>query len=160
MIAVAQPPVDTQPFPKLDAPMVTPDGRVTFAWQQLLINLWLRVGGNVGVATSEFVFITQNGSGSTVNANGPGSGTVGRIELIGQPGLPAVPVVVGASPFVYTALAAGSIGIESGQVEFSRDHGVTWFVVGLAGGMVPVRVDDKLRVTYYNSAPTVTFFGD
>lgn len=157
---MAQPSVATQPFPQLSTPLVNPDGRVASAWQQLFINLWLRVGGGVGAATSQFVFVTQNGTSSSVNANGPGAGTLGRIELIGQPGLPAVPIVVGASPFVIKVAAAGSVGVESGQVEFSRDAGMTWFIVGTAGGLLPVRTNDQIRVTYFRVAPTVTFFGD
>jgi hypothetical protein len=68
------------------------------------------------------------------------------------------PVVVGPSPFIYTALKRGSMIVNGGTVsliEFSRD-GVTFFDVGATAGMFALNASDQLRVTY-TVPPTMTF---
>lgn len=157
--APPNPSVATQPFPQLSTPMVNPDGRVSFAWQQLFINLWLRVGGGAGVPTTQIVVVTQNNT-SSANATDANGVALGQIQYTGQAGQTTIVLTVGPSPFVYVAPSSGAVGVESGQVEFSRDGGVTFYVVGLSGGMIPMRTNDQVRVTYYNDPPAMEFFGD
>jgi hypothetical protein len=69
------------------------------------------------------------------------------------------PVVVTASPFVYSATRRGSLIVKGGTVtliEFSRDGGTTYYDVGVIAGMFPVNAADLVRITYA-VAPTVTF---
>lgn len=77
-------------------------------------------------------------------------------------GMPQAPeaAVVGASPYVYTAVIRGQAHIGGGTVsaiEFSRDEGATWFNAGITSGFVQMDARDLLRVTY-SVTPTITYF--
>lgn len=63
------------------------------------------------------------------------------------------------TPFVFSAQIAGSLQIDQGKVEVSRDSGVTYYPVSLLGGTVPVLFGDKVRLTWFSTVtPTVVFF--
>lgn len=65
------------------------------------------------------------------------------------PGGTAQPQALTTSPFRFTANEAGSMAIEgSDKIEVSRDGGITWLRVGTSEGLVPLRFDDQLRVTF------------
>jgi hypothetical protein len=75
------------------------------------------------------------------------------------PGGSAQPQVVGASPFIFTALVNGFLVVFAAKVEVSRDGGGTYYQVTLNGGAIPLNQNDKVRVTWFEAqAPTVTFF--
>lgn len=68
------------------------------------------------------------------------------------------PVVIGASPYSYSALRQGALIVSGGTVsliEFSRD-GITYYDTGQTSGMFPINASDVIRITY-TVAPTVTF---
>lgn len=155
---MANPSISTNQFPHLALPLVDDSGLVARPWQRFLQNLWLRTGAGA-VNNQNFVFLTLGNNGTLV-VNGTGGNSPGNIEFTNVAGKAAAPVVVGASPFKFATVVAGSLGVESGQVELSRDGGVTWYVVGLAGGLLPLRAFDQVRITYYHTAPKVTFFPD
>jgi hypothetical protein len=73
------------------------------------------------------------------------------------PGGNPVQQVLGASPFVFECTQQGLLAIDSGKVELTRNAGLTWYVVSLVGGAIPVQNGDWCRVTWYESAPTVVF---
>ena len=83
---------------------------------------------------------------------------MGKLALLGQAGQPAVSQVLTVSPFVFKSTVSGTLVVESGQVELSRNSGANWFVCSLTGGAIPVLNADWVRVTWYNSAPLVTLF--
>lgn len=69
-----------------------------------------------------------------------------------------VPVVVGASPFTYSAAVKGSLIVSGGTVSlirFSRD-GVTFYNTGQTSGMFTLNASDRLVITW-TVTPTVTF---
>lgn len=69
-----------------------------------------------------------------------------------------VPVVVGTSPFTYSAPVKGSVIVSGGTVSaiaFSRD-GTTFYATGQTAGMFALNAQDRLRVTY-SVVPTMTF---
>jgi hypothetical protein len=72
---------------------------------------------------------------------------------------PVSNITIGASPFVYQNTGPNSINVivQGGTVsliEFSRD-GTTFYNVGITAGIVPLSVNDRVRVTY-TAAPTMT----
>jgi hypothetical protein len=70
---------------------------------------------------------------------------------------PAQTVTVGASPFVYRALADGLLSITSGTVSAVAIIRQTVSVAtGLTSGLVPVRRGDQVQITY-SVVPTVVF---
>lgn len=67
-------------------------------------------------------------------------------------------IVVGASPYVYSAGVKGSVIVSGGTVSdisFSRD-GTTFYTTGEITGMFTLNAQDRLRVTY-TVTPTMTF---
>jgi len=68
------------------------------------------------------------------------------------------PVVLGASPFVYTNAVKGTVIVSGGTVSdisFSRD-GTNYYTTGQAAGMFTLNAQDFLRITY-TVPPTTTF---
>ena len=68
------------------------------------------------------------------------------------------PVVLGASPFVYTNNVKGTVIISGGTVsavDFSRD-GTNYYTTGQTAGMFTLNAQDFLRITY-TVPPTTTF---
>ena len=73
---------------------------------------------------------------------------------------PSSSVTVGASPFTYTAPAAGSVAVSGGtisQIQLVRAGVTAW--TGTAASVVPVRINDEVIVTY-SAAPTMYYLGD
>ena len=68
------------------------------------------------------------------------------------------PIVLGVSPYVYSAPIKGTVIISGGTVtlvEFSRD-GTNYYTTGQTAGMFTLNAQDFLRITYTVS-PTTTF---
>lgn len=68
------------------------------------------------------------------------------------------PIVVGASPYSYSAPVKGTVIVSGGTVSaiaFSRD-GMTFYATGQTTGMFTLNAQDRLRVTY-TVLPTMTF---
>ena len=144
--------------PRLNTPMVNEDLTVGPAWYRFFIGMYNRLGGSM-LAQPNSVFISQApvGAGAPLAAYSSIDGSlIGIIQLSDQTGGPAVPQVLGSSPFVFTAPGAGTLIVASGKVEISRDNGVTWYTVGLQGGPVPIVRLDQVRVSWTGSAPQVT----
>jgi hypothetical protein len=80
--------------------------------------------------------------------------------LAGQPTGPEVPNVVATSPETLTAPSGGTYIVQGGttsKIELSRD-GLTFYVLGVTSGPVPVSKGDQVRLTFTVAPPTVTFF--
>lgn len=145
----------TQPFPRLVSEFVNPDRTLSYPWYRLLITLWQRTGGSV-VSTTGSAFL--NLVGSLLDAYRSSDGTrIGTVQMDNSAGGPAAVQVLGASPFIFTAPICGTLLVESGQIEFSRDSGANWYVFGLAGGATHLMAGDQVRVTWYNVAPKVVW---
>lgn len=68
-------------------------------------------------------------------------------------------VTAGASPFVFTTPAQGTLLVSGGPVtliEYSKDA-LTWYPTGVTQGQIQMVPNDHVRITYMN-APTLTFF--
>lgn len=147
--------------PKLDTPVVNPDGTVTWAWYRLMIAIWQRVGGQT-VSTPTAVAVSQAASGGlqgTIVATGKSVPIVSQGPLL--PGQPAQPQAPSASPFLFVASDAGTLLTDSGKAEISRDGGVTWYQVSLVGCAIPMLPEDQVRVSWFGAeAPTITYLPD
>ncbi len=78
----------------------------------------------------------------------------GELENGRQDGV--ITVSMGASPYTFQAARNGLLVLSGGTVsvvELARD-GITFTVLGILSGVLPVRRSDWLRITYL-SAPTV-----
>jgi hypothetical protein len=79
-------------------------------------------------------------------------------DLVAGSTLPAIPVVIGPSPFVYTAPRAGFVLVSGGGVtklEITA-NGTTFFPTGSWYGAFPVAKKSQARLTYIGT-PSVTF---
>jgi hypothetical protein len=73
---------------------------------------------------------------------------------------PSQPIIVGTSPFTFTAGDSGSVVIEGGTVNsINIIRGITTIVTGLTGGVIPIRKQDKVVIDY-SVAPDLTFLPD
>jgi hypothetical protein len=150
-----------QPIPNLSTPMVNPDGTLATAWYRFLITLWQRTGCNRGaVQNAAVVNQAPLGAGAPLTVTDALTGkTIGTIFIIGQQGGPAVPQVLTASPFEFTADNLGTLTSFGGKLELSRDLGATWFPVGLLGGGLFLMNADQVRVSWFGATPpVVTWF--
>lgn len=76
--------------------------------------------------------------------------------MVAQPA-PIAAVVVGASPFSYTASIAGYVHVTGGTVSaIALIRAATTLATGLTAGFIPVGQGDVVRVTY-TVKPTVNF---
>ncbi len=143
-------------FPNAGEPLIDPEtGVMTRPWQRFFANIWNKLGGANGL-TSTIYILFQNGA---LNAYQSVTGTlIGSIPLITNAGQPAIAQTLYASPQVLSPAAEGTMMVESGQVEISRDNGANWYIVGLTGGAYPLLTKDSVRVTWYNVKHKVTFF--
>ena len=145
-------------FPQAGQPFVEDNGSgsmvLTRPWQRFLANLWNKSGG--GNALINAAYLTINNGVLSVYQAVTGQ-LIGQLAVFNNPGQPGVAQVLGASPFVFTSPGTGSLIVESGQVEISRDHGVTLLICSLTGGAIPVLKLDQVRVTWYNAKPKVTY---
>lgn len=63
------------------------------------------------------------------------------------------------SPFTYTPSIAGTLQIDQGKIEVSRNGGVTYYTVSLTGGSIPLLFGDIARISWYGLIiPTAEFF--
>lgn len=145
--------------PLKDYPL-TENDRITLSWSRFLDALALAAGGGI-VPVMESVVIRLVG-GKFLGAYDSVTGELlGLIPLENQPGGAVQPVVIIASPQVYTAASDGTLVVFAGMVELSRDQGVTWYKVTLQGGAVPMKNEDRVRVTWYSAdPPEITWFPD
>lgn len=142
-------------FPgKTGAPLVDSNGNITQPWYRMLLTLWQRVGGS-SVVNENFYYIDNSG-GSPVIVNPQGT-SGGTIPTSGGAGGPAQPQVLGASPWTYAATQAGSLVVDAGKVQVSRDGGVSWYSVGYLGGMVRLLAGDQAKVSWVGDPPVVAF---
>lgn len=147
-------------FPQLQEPFVNPDGTLAAAWYRLLVGMYRRLGGS-GLAQPNAAYIAQ----APVGAGAPlavyssfDNSLIGILFLQNTGGGPAIPLVLGASPFVYPAPADGTVFCFSGKLEVSRDGELTWHQVGLTGGAVPVLKGDVVRISWSTIAPEAVYF--
>jgi hypothetical protein len=70
---------------------------------------------------------------------------------------PIAAIAVGASPFTYTATAAGTVFVSGGtDSALQLKRGATTIATGFTDGPVPVSAGDQVIVTY-SAAPTMNF---
>jgi hypothetical protein len=147
-----------QPFPRLSSEFVEPNRLISIPWHKLLITLWQRTGGSI-VPASGSVSLYNTGSG--IQAIDNASGTVlGFVYLASASGGPAVNVPATGTGQVYQAAVPGTLVVFGAKVELSRDGGANYFSVTLQGGALPMLVNDKARMTWFNPAtpPIMTWF--
>lgn len=76
-------------------------------------------------------------------------------KLVAPPAPPAV--VVGTSPYTFTAPRSGCVVISGGTVSLVQlGRAGTFLSTGLITGIIPVSPNDQITVTYV-VAPTITF---
>jgi len=154
---VAQSPTQHQDYngiPPYDSGFLYPgSGIVQRNWYWFLLQIWRALGGSFGqVSQASFL------QGTSVYASGSGK-FLGKIITSNVVGAPAVPQTLTTSPFVFVATSLGMLAVYGGEVEFSRDAGVTWYPIGLTGGPIFMLDGDQVRITWYTSnAPPVTWF--
>lgn len=149
-----------QAFPKLSSPIVNEDGTLALPWYRLFISLWQRTGAGSQQTNTSAVLVEASPQKAPIAVVDAMTGKVfGELRFSGGGGRPVQEQIVAASPFEYSALADGTLVVDSGQVELSRD-GVKFYTCGLAGGALPMLAGDRARVTFYHQAPTVAFFPD
>lgn len=141
------------PFPKLNTPLIDETGNPSIPWYRTLIDMWKKLGGSSS-NTPDMVFFQQI-NGSIFAFDSASGDPLGQIpSLIAGP---AQPQILGTSPFVFTATVAGTLVIDSGKVEISRNNGVTWYQCSLQGGAIPMLIADKVRITWFQQTPVVAF---
>lgn len=152
---MSDPGANTTGFPQIATPFVDEQRNITQPWYRLLLNLFLKSGGSLPPTSATYLQAIGGGNFAVIDATtGDNLGTV--VTVAPSRGA-SQPQIVGASPYVFTAAGVGSLVVESGQVEVSNDAGATYLIAGLAGGVVPCLTGTRVRVTYYNSKPSVTF---
>lgn len=149
-----------QAMPQLSSRIVDEDGRLNRTWQRLLLSLWKKTGsGYLANVNAAYLEQAPTGAGNPVDIRKASDGSlIGTIPVVNTPGGPAEPQVVGGSPFLFLAPKDGTLVVEAGKVELSRDLGVTYYQVSLVGGACPVLIKDQIQVSWYNDAPKITFF--
>lgn len=117
------------------------------------LGVWAEVGSEVD--SGEDGLFTD----PAVELSDEQAGLLTPIETSPQtPGLPET-LTVGASPYTYDLVVAGTVVVQGGtvtKVEFSRDGGATLVDCGAIAGMFPALAADQIVVTY-TVAPTMTF---
>jgi hypothetical protein len=147
------------PVPQLGTPLVDSNGNISIPWYRFILNLWQTIGGLGQQVTSAVYLSVTNGVVSAFQSLG--GVLLGTIIFTKSRGSPAIPLVLGASPFIYIAPVSGSLLVYGGQLEMSRDNAVTWYPVGLTGGALRMLFDDQARVTWFGAAaPPVVFMPD
>lgn len=151
-------------IPRSDEPIADASGQLTHVWLTYLMGLFRAVGQSFN-SLPNGAFIQQN----PTNAGAPlqvlsaiDGSVIGTIMLEGTIPPPAQPQVLGSSPFVFrTTQASGTLLVSSGELEFSRDNGGTWYPIGLTGGSPVLQRNDSARVTWFGgSPPTVIWLPD
>lgn len=143
-------------LPQLNAPFVDPtSGLVRDPWVRFLVNQFVKNGGNAGTIQSS-VYLQSGTSGITAYQAGSAS-SLGIVQTIGQKGQPVELLADGTSPKVFLAVVQGTLVVDSGKIELSRD-GETFYTIGLAGGAIPLLVGDSARITWFTAPPVLAFF--
>lgn len=142
-----------QPFPRLSYPLVDENRIVSPGWYRFLLTIWKKTGGTVSSLPGT-LFLTVNAAGQIVASSAADGQPVADIPVV-PPVNPKPPQVLHptASPFIYTALVAGTLLCSGGQLEFARGPLGTFYPVGLTGGALPLLVGDRARVTWFGIAP-------
>ena len=165
MTGVVQPVIG---FPQITEPMVDDNGALSRPWYQFLRGLWLRFGGAIAnpitglLVDSGAVVLAEVEGQEVALVSGAYDANTGDVT-VSTPivGAAAIPQVLGASPFIFTAAFQGTLIVQSAQVEISRNAGANWYLVNATGGAIPMLTGDKVRVTWYGvgvgNRPTVTF---
>lgn len=158
-----------QPMPRLDTPVVDPaTGMLTTPWYRVFITLLRRTGcigagdaGQAGVPSIQNGVVLgqdQEGPNLPISAYNAGDGTLlGQIQLGSETGAAAIPQAVGLSPWIFTAPLPGTLVVDSGKLEISRDAGATYWLSSLVGASLPVLKGDLVRVTFLKATPTAAF---
>ena len=142
-------------IPKLDAALVLPGGQITPPWHRLLIDMWRRLGGST-VSTVNAIYLALVG-GAVEAFEASTSEVLGVVPIIGGKGPgAAIELHPGASPFVYSPNAPGSLVVSSGQVTLSR--GTASLVGSLSGGSFFMVQGDSAQIVWFASPPQVYFF--
>lgn len=141
------------------AKLVEKDGTISGWFYRFLLSLWFRTGKNfLANVNSAFIQQSPTGAGAPLGVYKSADGTlIGVIPIVNTPGGAAQPQALVASPFIFTAVKDGTLVVESGKTEISRDSGFTWLQASLVGGALPMLVQDQARVTWYEAPPAVTF---
>ncbi len=142
-------------FPKTSTPFVDENRILTGPWPRLLISLWQKVGGAAATTASSLYLLLSNNV--VVVYSAANGAKVGDMAVANLPGGIPVPQVLGLSPFVFKCTQQGTLAIDSGQVELSRNSGLTWYTVSLVGGAIPIQNGDWCRVTWYKTPPSVVY---
>lgn len=151
--------VGTSGIPNPFVPMVNADGTPQQVWFRFLNNLWNKLGKGFSTNGDAVFLASASGGGLPVTMYDAVTGQVlGQVETTPVNPGPAEPQVLVVSPFEYVAVKVGTLIVFSGEVEISRDSGLTWYKVGLSGGALPLLVTDLARVSWFGPVvPEVTF---
>lgn len=152
---------NVQGFPIFQgAKIAEPNGQISGWFYRFLLSLWFRTGKDF-IANVNAAYLQQaaTGAGTPIEVRKAADGSlIGVIYIANTPGGAPIPQAPVVSPFQFTAPKDGTLVVESGKVELSRDGGGTWFQTSLAGGALPVLIQDQVRVTWFNAIPLITFF--
>ncbi len=144
--------------PRLDTPLVNPDGTPSIPWYYFFVQLWKNSGGSTPGALVSYLATAPGGGFEVYNAStNQLIGVVTNSLAIGEP---VVPQVLGLSPFVFSAGAPGFLVVFGAKVELSRDSGAHWFQASLVGGSFPLRNGDSARVSWTTGTPEVEWWQD
>lgn len=153
-------------FPRLEARIVDPEtGTLTRPWYEFLRQIFLRIGGasssvvNGALSTMNNVFLISLGSITRSMLAGIQKGDGNVVQCTPLEGSAEQGVVLGVSPFVYTAGFQGTLVVFGAGLEVSRDSGTTWHQVSLTGCPLPMLAKDQARITWRDpgSPPSVVF---
>ena len=144
-------------IPRLDTQFVDPlTGMIQQPWYRLLIDLWRKNASSLFPIT-ESVYFLLNSNGAVGCYRVDDNALLGFLFFSGGTPPPPQPVPPSGSGFVYQAQTVGTLIVDSGMVELSRD-GSTWYIVSRVGGAIPMQVGDFSRVSWFEAPPTITFF--
>ena len=145
--------------PSPTTPIVDKSGTMTVVARQFFAGVLNRVGGSTGAVAA------LNGNANEEFAVADAKETFDAVPLAqaqtlfgvtASPGAASV-VTVGASPFSYTATAAGVLVVDGGTVSaVSLARGSVSATAPITG-LFPLRNGDTVKVTY-TAAPTLTWF--
>ena len=167
----------TAGLPMPQAPLVDlTSGAVTPVWYNWMIKIFSRTGGSPGLGITDVQTLAAKALATALAAQGtalpsndaplpdgiaaPGTSKhLSRGDHIHPSGGGAlVPVILGVSPFVYTAPAHGAVLVRGPGVirlELSFD-GATFYQTGSWYGAFPLASGATVRLTFIGS-PTLTF---
>lgn len=81
------------------------------------------------------------------------------VQFVLDPGGTPSASAPSTSPFLFVPSIAGTLQINQGEVEVSRNGGVTYYTVSLTGGSIPLLFGDQVRISWFSTTiPTAEFF--